>query len=193
MCSAPTRAFTLIELITAVVIFAIASAVVVPRFVNWDERRAEAEVQGVADVLSSAARRHLFSTQRLLLEFGVDDAGVGRLRVLTLRLENPSSFDVGNARWLEDPLTPAAELEGLTLVSAAEGGKALDERRFGIEFPPAEPRQAVTLVLQSRVGPGRWTVHLPTGAERATVSPGQGQPGDDRTDLDDAGLRDEAW
>lgn len=184
------KAFTLVELITVIVIIAIAAGLIMPRIVNWDERRAEAGVRRVADVLSGAARRHLFSTQRLAIDF---DGQTGRLRVVALRLAAPASFDGTDSAWVEDPLTPSADLEGLSLLEAAADSRALDERRFRVELPPAEPRPAITLRLESTGGRALWTVHLPASGEQAAVIVGEGAPPSDRVDLDEAGLRDEAW
>ncbi len=184
------NAFTLLELITVIVILAVVSGLLLPRLVNWDERRAEAGVQRVADVLSAAARRHLFSTQRLALGF---DRESGNLRVLILRLSTPASFDPGDAAWVDDPLTLSADLEGLDLVEASADSKALDARRFRIDLPPAEPRPAIALTLATPGGQGLWTVHLPAAAERATVTAGGAAAIEERIDLDRAGLKDEAW
>lgn len=183
-----TSAFTLVEVITVIVILAVLSSLVVPRLVNWDERRAEAGVGQVADVLSGAARRHLFTTQRLALDFAD-----GRLRVLALRLRDAASFDAGNERWQDDPLTPAVELDGLEVADASSDGRPLDPRRFRVEFPVAEPRPAIVLRLAATRGRGTWTVSLPPTAERADVLPGDARAEDPRIDLDRAGLRDEAW
>jgi prepilin-type N-terminal cleavage/methylation domain-containing protein len=184
------NAFTLIELITVIVILAVVSGLLLPRLVNWDERRAEARVQRAADVLSAAARRHLFSTQRLALGF---DRESGSLRVQVLRLSTPASFDAGNAAWVDDPLTVSAELEGLDVIEVIADSKALDGRRFRIELPPAEPRPAIALTLATPGEQGVWTVQLPAAAERATVTVGRAPVIDERIDLDQAGLRDEAW
>jgi prepilin-type N-terminal cleavage/methylation domain-containing protein len=184
------NAFTLIELITVIVILAVVSGLLLPRLVNWDERRAEAGVQRVADVLSAAARRHQSSTQRLAVGF---DRESGSLRILILRLGAPASFDPGDAAWVDDPLTLSAELEGLDVVEASADSKALDARGFRIELPPAEPRPAIALTLATPGARGVWTVHLPPVAERATVTAGRAGAIEERIDLDRAGLRDEAW
>lgn len=183
-------AFTLIELITVVVILAVLSSLVVPRVINWDERRAESGVQQVADVLSGAARRHLFSTQRLAIDFAD-----GRLRVLTLRLRDPGSFSTNDQTWLEDPLTPGIQLTDLELIEASADGRALPAGRFRVELPAAEPRPEIVLRLAMASGRNRreWIVHLPPTADRAAVTTDDDAVFDARLDLDRAGLRDEPW
>lgn len=183
-------AFTLVELITVVVILAVLSAMVVPRVVNWDERRAESSVREVADTLSGAARRHLFSTQRLAIDFAE-----GRLRLLTLRLRDPGSFSTNDQSWLEDPLTPSVQLTDLELIEASADGRALDPRRFRVDLPAAEPRPQIVLRLAMTGGRNRteWIIHLPPTADRAAVTTDDDAVFDTRLDLDRAGLRDEPW
>jgi prepilin-type N-terminal cleavage/methylation domain-containing protein len=192
-----SRAFTFVELVVVIVILAVVAGMVIPRLTSWKSREGELAVNIVADLLTAAAKRDTYSTQRSAIEF---DASTGRFRLLALRVRDVQSFDPGGEEWVEDPLSPAAKLEGANLMSATAGIAELDPKRFQIEFPgagSAQGRPGLALVFADTAGQ-QWTVRLPSTATRAEVTPGVSRAGSTTgdsyaVDLDATGRRDDPW
>lgn len=189
------RAFTFIELVVVIVIISIVAGLVIPRITSWKSRQGEQSVNAVADLLSAAAKRDTYSTQPAAV---VLDGGA--VRLLALQVNNARSFDPGSETWVQDPLTPAANLDGIRLLAGAAGATELDTRKFRVEFPGAggaQGRPGVALLFGDDQGQ-RWLVKLPPSGMRAEVvqnAANKGLPTADENaiDLDATGLRDEAW
>lgn len=191
------RAFTFVELVVVIVIVSIVAGLIIPRITSWKSRQGELSVNAIADVLSAAAKRDTFSAQPAALVF---EAGSAGLRLMALQVNNAASFDPGSETWVQDPLTPAANLEGVRLLAGAAGPTELDTKKFRIEFPGAggaQGRPGVALLFGDDQGQ-RWLVKLPpsgTRAEIVTNAAAKGLPTSDadEIDLDATGMRDEAW
>jgi len=192
-----SRAFTFVELVVVIVILAVIAGMVVPRMNSWRSRQGEQSVFRVADLLSAAAKRDTYATQRSAVEF---DVAAGRLKLVALRVSDVESFNPGGEVWVEDVMTPKAVLDGVKIIAGQAGIDELDVRRFHVEFPGAgggQGRPGIALLLQDDAGQ-RWTVRLPSTATRAEVTTG-GDPkglstGDPSAiDLDASGWRDEPW
>jgi prepilin-type N-terminal cleavage/methylation domain-containing protein len=191
------RAFTLVELVIVIVILAIVAGTVAPRLLSSKSRQGEQLVRGVAELLSAAAKRDTYSTQRTAVDF---DAAAGKMKLVTLRVSNPASFDPGGEVWVDDPLAPAVNMEGLRLTSGLAGVTDLDVRKFRVEFPGAggaEPRPGVGLLLVDDGGQ-KWYVRLSSSSTRAEISSGNNVKlvpvvDPDVVDLDATGGRDDAW
>ena len=187
---AAQRGFSLVELVTVVVILAVLAGLVTPRLISSDDRRARAEAESAADLLSAAARRDLFTSQRIAVEY---DSRDGRLRVLTRRPLDAGSFGSADERWLEDPLAPSVQFQDLSIEEVMAAGARLDARRFRIEFPPAGTRPEVVLVLADSRG-SKWTARLGALHERAGITEGLGAAADTGwVDLDATGRREDPW
>ncbi|MBX3375910.1 MAG: prepilin-type N-terminal cleavage/methylation domain-containing protein [Phycisphaeraceae bacterium] len=207
--------FTFVEIIVVIVILTVVAGMVVPRLMSWKSREGEQSVRAVADMLTAAAKRDTYSTQRTMLEFGPSGRGSGggeaaapRFRLMVLRVADVGSFDPGGEGWVEDPLTPIAALEGVSLRSATAGVMDLDPRRFQIEFPGAggtQGRPGIAMLFQDNADQ-LWLVRLPSTATRAEVVPlGSGLNGRSMSardlptgdpyaiDLDASGRRDDPW
>lgn len=189
------RAFTFVELVVVIVILSVVAGLVIPRLTSWKSREGELAVNIVADMLTAAAKRDTYSTQRSAVDF---DAATGRFRLLALRVRDVQSFDPGGEEWVEDPLSPAAQLEGAHLVSGMMGIAELDPKKFQIDFPgagSAQGRVGIALVFADDAGQ-QWTVRLPATATRAEVVPGNAGPltaDSYAVDLDATGRRDDPW
>jgi type II secretory pathway pseudopilin PulG len=190
-------AFTFVELVVVIVIVSIVAGLVIPRITSWKSRQGELSVYAIADLLSAAAKRDVYSTQPAALEF---DSKTASLRLMALQVTNAASFDPGAETWVQDPLTPVATLVGVHLLAGAAGPQDLDPRRFRVEFPGAggaQGRVGVALLFGDDEGQ-RWLVKLPPSGTRADVVPNAANKGlptndADTIDLDATGMRDEAW
>ncbi len=191
------RAFTFIELVVVIVIISVVAGLVIPRITSWKSRQGELSVNAVADVLSAAAKRDTYSTQPAALVY---DGGSSGIRLMALQVNNARSFDPGAETWVQDPLTPVANLDGVKLLAGAAGSTELDVRKFRVEFPGAggaQGRPGVALLFGDDQGQ-RWLVRLAPSGTRAEVIPNAANKGlptadVDAIDLDATGLRDEAW
>ena len=204
--------FTFVEIIVVIVILTVVAGMVIPRLTSWKSREGEQSVQAVADMLTAAAKRDTYSTQRTMLEFGTGAGGIeqgsSRFRLMVLRVADVASFDPGGEVWVEDPLTPIASLESVSLRSATAGIMDLDPRRFQIEFPGAggtQGRPGIAMLFQDNADQ-LWLVRLPSTSTRAEVVP-LGNASSGRSvnardlptgdpyaiDLDASGRRDDPW
>jgi prepilin-type N-terminal cleavage/methylation domain-containing protein len=191
-------AFTMVELVCAIVLLAVLAGVIVPRILSWDARRAEEQVLAAADLLTSAGRRSAFSTQRVAVEF---DAREARLSVVWRRPGDPASFDADPGTWEPDPLTPAVTLEGLRLVRAWAGQEELNPRGFRAALQDdssAGGRVPLALMLAEERSGRRWVVRLPALSDRARVIADASEADlaaadPDVVDLDALGMREQPW
>lgn len=199
MKSSPRHhAFTLVELVCAIVLLAILAGVIVPRILSWDSRRTEEQVLAAADLLSSAARRAAFSTQRVAIEFDAADA---RLSVVWRKPGDPTSFELTPGTWDPDPLTPPVQLEGLRLVRASAGGLDLNTQGFRAALQDdqaAAGRVSIALMLLDERSGRRWAVRLSPLSERAEVLADANDadltaPDPAIIDLDAMGMREQPW
>jgi prepilin-type N-terminal cleavage/methylation domain-containing protein len=187
----PARAFTLIELVVAIVIMAVMVGLIVPRLLSTTERRTRAEVESVADVVTVAARRASLSTQRVSLAY---DSGVG-LRVMIQRAKDLASFQPGNLQWVYDPLAPSPSLEGVTVTGASLDGKALTGSSWLVDFFPASRQPDLSIGLEDSSG-RPWTVVLTGDSVQARAYQGTAAQVGVRTtaiDLDNGGKGDQPW
>jgi prepilin-type N-terminal cleavage/methylation domain-containing protein len=185
------RAFTLIELVVALVLVAVLAGLIIPRLVSTGDRKSRAEAASVAELVSVAARRAALSTQRIALDF---DSELG-LRVLALRARDPQSFAPGNVEWQPDVLAPPPSLSQVRVVSAISDGRALPAGRWRVEFAPGSRKPDLMVALEDDQGRA-WTVVLPSEAQTAGLV--SGSPRDvgvlsTSIDLDATGKADQPW
>lgn len=197
MPRATSRAFSLVEMIVVVVLLVVLAAVTVPRVAGSGDRRARAEVDAVASLLTQAARRQALSMQRVAVEH---DGARARVAVVVLRggEAEREARGMGAAEWQSDPLLPPVWLRWTEVVWAGNDTGVLEPRRFHVELGGPGSRGSLMLVLRQRGGDGLWTVRLLPTADRAQVVEGEsgtrpwaGDP--DTVDLDLAGRRDSPW
>lgn len=182
-------AFTLIELIVVILILTILAGLVAPRALDTDRRRAEAEADAVARLLSAAAEKDALTPRTLAIAW---DKQARRLELLFRQSVQ------GQPVWTPDPLVEPAELAHTDLAAAAADGAPLDTRGWLVSFPPAAARPGVSILLVSDAAGRAWQVDVPAESTEATVT-GRGARRDllplstRSIDLDDAGRGDEPW
>ena len=126
-------AFTLIELIVAIVLMAVLSGVLLPRFLDSPARS--------AGTLEAAVRR------------ATSSSGAVRLRVSPERdallvERRDASADAG---WRTEPLIPPARLTWLRISGVREGGFEIKPAGWALALGGGQPRPDLAFVLQ-RVG-----------------------------------------
>jgi prepilin-type N-terminal cleavage/methylation domain-containing protein len=160
--TAHKQGFTLVELIVVIVLISLLAAVVLPRLFMRSGREAKAEVDALAALIGTAARRTTLTTQRVALDYHES-----AMRLMVLRARNPDSFALSNLEWTADLLTPPVALEHVQLTSAMRDGSRLDTRRFRIELGH-ELRPEILLTLDSSAGKS-WTIWLSPEIDGAVV------------------------
>jgi prepilin-type N-terminal cleavage/methylation domain-containing protein len=186
------RAFSLIEVVVVCVILGILAGVAVPRFINMDGRRAEANVREFAELVSSAAARDQLTGQAVALDY---DASTRRLRLYVpdTRVDSRGN-QVRSGDWIPDPLSRGVELEEATVVSATQDFAELDSVRWRLTFPRGEPRPRLVVILAQDGGDRRWAVVLtPTGTRAQVMDPELATQDQDSVDLDATGKSTSAW
>jgi type II secretory pathway pseudopilin PulG len=184
-------AFTLIELVVAIIILAVMAGLIVPRLLSTADRRIRAEVESVADVVTVAARRASLSTQRVALLY---DGGTS-LRVMVLRAKDLSSFAPGNLEWVPDMLAPVPSLNEVSVTSATADGKQLPSSSWRVEFVPSTRNPDLAIGLEDSAG-RPWTVVLGGDSIQARAmggTPTQVGVQTTATDLDAGGKGDQPW
>jgi len=132
----------MIELIIVILLFAILAAFIAPRVLRMDQRRAANEASQIARILGVAARRASLASEVVAVDFDTD-----RLTVLTLRRVQDSRGRAVRSEWVEDPLIEPVILGATQVRRAFADGTALRPDRWRVEFPAAEPRPMLSLVL----------------------------------------------
>jgi type II secretory pathway pseudopilin PulG len=184
----------MIELIVVVVVLAVLAGIAVPRMLAGDNRRAQAEAESVAMLLTQAARRQMLTTSRIAAEY---DADFGAFKIMVLKPGDAANFDGRDRVWTQDPLLNSVPLASLEVVTATSNAASLDPRRFHAELSDAGGRVALALLLRDPSTGSEWTVRLPLAGDRALLIAGRDQRDPqldpDTIDLDDAGRRDSPW
>lgn len=187
------RAFTLIELVLVVVIFAIAAGFLVPRLIARDRREAERSADAIRELLTAAAQRELLTGRGVALDF---DREAGVIQVLTPRPQESGAWR-SDVVLRPDPLIPAVDLAPLEITSAWNDGASLSPDRWRLMLSGLDRRPEIVLVV-SDVRTGMiWRIVLATDGGAATMSrtddPGEFAYARDTVDLDRAGLREAPW
>jgi hypothetical protein len=186
------RAFTIIELITIVVIIGVLAGVTVPRLLDLSDRAVMGELRDVADVLSSAGVRESLSSTPVAIEYRDST-----FRLLTLRAPDELTPWSGYGQWVEDPLARPVRLDLLALGTASAGGQVLDREAWRVSLSTLEARPAIALGLADRSGRA-WAVWLASDADRASIAElGVGVTAEDLQpgpiDLDASGREEDPW
>jgi prepilin-type N-terminal cleavage/methylation domain-containing protein len=181
--------FSIIEVIVVIVILGVVGAIIGPRLSSLGGRQTRADAQGIAEILSIAARRDELTSQPVALEF---QAERGSIRMLVF---SPQSGDDGRPQWHVDRMAPAAELRDSVISSVQSDGTELDVRRWRVEFAQNSRRPDLHIVIKDERHGDTWRIELPAGSTRALVVAGDAPvgAGDGSIDLDLAGKSEESW
>lgn len=199
------HAFTLIELVVVVVIFAVLAAAIVPRLGGQDLRAAKMEVRAVRDFLSAVAVRSSLVVQNLAVVGGstrkpgdLSGDGVTDFTLMSPRAKGNAADFTAERPWTTDLTVPPVELTKLRIAAITCNGEPLAANDFSITFAAGEARPAVGIVLSLPDQSSFWRIELPPGVLTATVfETDRSDPGVVRTanrvDLDDDGMGETPW
>lgn len=188
--------FSMIELLVAIVILGILAAVIVPRMVVREDRRARQAAVAVRDLMSAAARRDVLSTGRVVLEF---DSQSQTMRMLSEAIDVEARLARSAMPLAPDPLAPAAELSPLRLGEATVDGRRIDgPSRWRWDLRAGMGRAEALVVLVDSRGNPAYTISLAPGATAAMLIPGDARSAlasawPAPIDLDARGMRDQPW
>jgi prepilin-type N-terminal cleavage/methylation domain-containing protein len=190
-------AFTLIELIVVIILFAILAGFIAPRLVNASKRQADFEATEVTRLLGVAARRAALAGEIVAVEY---DGSGPTLSLVVLREVNTGRGV--RQSWIQDPLVPPVNFTVTDIIRASSDNQPLGNAggKWWVDFNPTEPRPAIWLL----VGPPnsdsslQWQVELlpeETSASRRTMSePSRAASmGALRIDLDAMNQGERAW
>lgn len=185
----------MIEMVVVVLLIAVIGGLVVPRLMGNDKRRANAECEDVARLLSIAASRAALSGQSVLISY---DGTSHVLSAYVLR-EVSERGSVKN-QWATDRMIQPVRLESLAFRSGMADSLALPRSKWEIVFTTGEPRPQVWLAFSANQDPeiDGWQVELlpeETGAsKRSRREPSRAsEAGLFRKDLDELGQGERAW
>ncbi len=180
------RGFSLVELLVVGVLLTILAAAVIPRFTKTAARRAQAQVDAIADVVSTAGARDQLTSQAVAL-----DMSGGRLAVLS---PAPGSDRGAAPGWREDPLAGSVVLEDVAIRSVRLDAADLDPESWRVEFSRHEARGRLTLIVGALGDEREWAIVLsPTATRAMVVDPAQAELESDTFDLDGATSREGPW
>ncbi len=191
--SAHRRAFTLVELVSVVVIVGVAAGLIVPRLTGTGARQERYEAEQVASIMTSFARRETIAAEAIGLEF-TDEGDRSVLRVMLLDADED-----GRSYWRADELIGEAVLTRLRVVNAVAEGVVLAPDRWRIEGGGVLGRPGIALELTRRdveeTG-DTWSVVMEASGSGVTLVRNAlpGSLNDERVvDLDMLGLGEAEW
>lgn len=155
------RAFTIIEVLTIVVVLGVLAGITLPRLFGNESRLAGRELQSVEDLLSAAATREAFSSTPVALEYA--DA---TLKLVMLRAPEDFTPWSGDGTWVDDPLARRVTFSHLQLSTASASGLTLAPDEWRIDLTTLEARPAVALGVTDGNG-NDWVIYLAPDADQA--------------------------
>jgi len=186
------RAFTLIELIVAILVMVILGGLLVPRLATTTRMEHEAAIDAVEDLLASYAFREAMSSGQQVALW--QDPKTGDLSLLV----KGSALSTNGAlpekqEWVPDPISESVHLPpALRLVDVVIDGEPVTGNDWMAPSVPGGGRPSIELTLQSDLVEA--TVSLPSSA----MTPLRQQEGKraaftrEQVDLD-SGVRGERW
>lgn len=190
--------FTMVELIVSIVVIGVLAAVVTPRLLITDERRARTEARDVAAMLSLIAQRTEMGGHHMALTYE-RERGALRLEALRTRGERTNFRERAAREWGRDLLAPDVVLEIVRIEEARFDGRPADDRdEWRAEFAPSVPRPHVELVLSvGDTRAARWVVELLPYSMESRLLDAQSmaarEGGLRAVDLDAMGMSEVAW
>jgi len=185
----PPRALTLIEMITVVIVLAVAAGMIMPRLTSSEGRVEAQELDRVVEFLSAISTRDSMAAQRVGVAYR-DGVLEPLIAVPVQRVS--AGAEVWRSRLDRDGLIRAVRFEKWELVGARYAGRWMNDKEWMVEFDGSAARFDLELVLANlRTGEER-TVVLRTGSLRAALLDDDAK-GEQAIDLDASGRRLEAW
>ncbi len=182
-------AFTLIEMVTVIIVLAVAAGLVMPRLTSSDGRVEAQELDRVVEFLSAVSTRDSMAAQRVGVAYR-DGVLEPLIAVPVQRVS--AGGEIWRSRLDRDGLIRSVRFEKWELVGARYAGRWMNDKEWMVEFDGSTARYDLELVLVSvRTGEER-TVVLRTGSLRAALLEDD-QRGEQAIDLDASGRRLEAW
>lgn len=143
------RAFTLIEVVIAIIIIAVMAAMIMPRLTRTVKGEHEAVVDRMQDLLSMYAFREGTSSQQIAIW---QDPETGWFTLLTAQREQDGAHDGRPAvvEWVADRrLTPIALPRGMELAELLVDGQSVTGTDWLIPTVPGGGRPAIEMRLVS--------------------------------------------
>lgn len=192
------RGFTLVELIVSIVVIGILAAMVTPRLLVTDDRRASQEARDVAGMLEILAQRSGYGSHHLALSYE-QSTGVFRMEALRTRGDRSGFRERASREWARDLLAPELDLSVIRIEEARfDGRESESAREWRVEFAPGVPRPHIELVLS--IGDSRsarWVVELlPYATEPRLLDAGSAAARESvlrAVDLDAMGMSEVDW
>jgi len=182
------RGFTLIEMLTVIVLLSIMAGLILPRMAGRAHDPGRSAAEGARDLLSAAGQRAALTSQPLMVAYSD-----GVLEVRTPVTGERAEWQGSRERWGTDPYAPIVRFEGSELVEALADGVRLGSGDWTVEFARAERRPDLELRIRG-MGERLWTVRLASGALLATMTDDADAIGPlEPVDLDASGGRYDAW
>lgn len=169
-------------------ILALMSALMIPRFGGTAKREFDLTVDKVADLLTMLAQRQQLQQNPVGLQYDAVDHAL-QLVILESGVDDP---DV-RSRWRLDPFVSSVRLPGDSssfILEVYADGDYVDIREWPLATTPAEQRPDITVKLEGDEFSA--VVLLPSHAIVAERSD-QGRSAQGRVDLDAAGRSREDW
>ena len=185
----PRHGFTLLELLVVLVILALLSSMIVPRFAGTERRALQLASDQLADLLTMYAHRATLGQKPVGVGYDPDRRAI-MLLVIDIDDDRPDQ----PADWQVDRLvTPVKLPSTVDLLDARADGEPVDMALWPIANRPGKDRPTIEITLVGRDGETTVVLQSHAIAPRQIDPDGGGLAVRMPTDLDAAGRHREDW